>query len=94
MCATGLWHDVGVAVPFLEGRDVFPACFKNAISDGIRIDAVFCNTVAMAGAKDFSVNDGVALPTHRVLQIEVAADMYGQMMLRPRLSKVFPMCSL
>eukprot|EP00973_Karenia_brevis_P052652 7314480-Karenia_brevis.AAC.1 len=74
--SSGMWYDIAVASASASGDRAKPTCFKNAQSEGRRIDAMFCNSTLMPAVQRFKIMQEIAVPTHKALKLDITSEPY------------------
>ena len=87
----GGWVDTAKICADARGMACDPTCFVRDTSQGSRIDAILCNSVARAALLNAGVLGTCALPTHRPVACSLTLDAYSQSAQKIRTPQAFPL---
>jgi len=76
---TGRWVDAACAVAVATGTTPDATCYVRDTSEGTRIDAVLCNSVAGSALLDFGVVVGSGLPVHLPVACSLEYGTFSQL---------------
>jgi len=79
--ATGRWHDAAAAQAVAHGVMAPRTCFVGS-SEGTRIDAIPCNSIAASALGSVGVVEDTGLPTHFPVVADFAFEEDGQWVMR------------